>query len=147
MRTARAVAVVLFVILGVVLISLSGHRSDFARDLRSVAANSNGMELCNFRGEEAQDCAELGGSPRGSALLQALSTADASLGPGKNTILSERILRIRARGTATGQYAGCYRLVEFEGFTGIYVTEVEMDRGCVRIARFMTGEARIFPAQ
>ena len=104
------------------------------------------MEVCNFRSDEARDCAVLGGSPKDSALITALSNANASLEPGKVSIVSERILRIRGRGSQTGQYARCYRLVELEGFAEMYVTEVEMDRRCVHIERFMTGSARISPA-
>jgi hypothetical protein len=85
-RTSRVAAVVLFSFLGAALISLYWHESDFAKDLRnSVAAASDGIELCNFRGEEVQDCnepvvrarlsAETGGSRCTSGSNRAASAA------------------------------------------------------------------------
>ena len=147
-RNCRIAAVVLFSILGAILISLYWHRDQFARDLRAaVATSSDGIERCDFRNDQARNCSALDNSSEDVALIKALSNAEASLEPGKVPIVSERILRIRARGFPIGQYTRCYRLVEFEGFEELYVTEVEMDRGCVRIERYMTGSARIFPGR
>lgn len=143
-RAIRVTALVLFGIVGVVLISLYWHRQQFARDLRNaVIGPSDGIEICSLRREHADDCTVLGDSPKDSALRKALSGAEASLEPGKVPIVSERILRIRENGLPTGQYARCYRLVELQGFTEVYVTEVEMDRGCTHIERYRTGSARI----
>lgn len=145
MSSKRITAIVLFAVLIAALIFLFRHEDKFAVNLKSAAAAAEGAELCEFSAEEARNCKVLTGGGEGSQLqelLEALSAASAATSPGKVAVTRERILRLRGHALPEGQYLGCYRLLVFEGFPGEYVTEVEMDPGCVRILRYGVGSAR-----
>ena len=132
-------------ILAGVLVFWLRHENRFAADLRNTAANAaNGVEICELRNGEARDCVKFNDSAKSSKLsnlVRSLSEANSSAPPGKVPVLTEKILRIP--GSAAGQYARCYRLIEFAGFPDEYVNEIEMDSGCLRVTRYRSGYASI----
>jgi hypothetical protein len=135
----------LLAILAVVLVFWLRHESRFAADLRNAAATvASGIEICDFRDGETRGCVTFADNAKDSALsnlTRSLSDASPSTPPGKVPIVRERILRIR--GHAVGQYARCYRVIEFTGFPDEYVNEVEMDSSCSRVNRYGSGYANI----
>jgi hypothetical protein len=139
-------AIAVFGFIGVALTLWTRHDLRFAAEVRQSATAAIAAEVCQLKNDTAQDCRAYTDEKANPALFQtlrSLAQASAGVSPGKVTILNERILRLRGRALPEGQYAECYRLVEFEGFPGEYVREVSMDHDCVHIENTGPGAARI----
>jgi hypothetical protein len=135
-----------FLFIGLVLAGfvfwLTTDQRSFVTDVReSVTQDIELIELCVPSGPcktlDRNDNAGL------SDAIKYLSQAEAKLPPAKTPISSEKLVKIKTRGSQAGTFQHCFRLVEFVGVAEAYLNQIVSDAECRRIDKYLSAYVAI----
>jgi hypothetical protein len=114
---------------------LTTDQKGFMTDVRDSAADVELIELCVL----SAPCETLdrGDDERLGRAIKYLSQAESKMPPTKTPISSERLVKIKTRGSKIGTFQHCFRMIEFVGAEEAYLNQIATDPECKHVDKYL----------